>query len=357
MKPCWRAAVVAVTTLLTGCDRDAGASAQQTEQQQTPVAVARIDDPTDEQSLHLRAADVIRAHRVLTGSGADLYPGTFRTAKGLAPLILNCARQSGWTKFVRTTEVPAQNVVVETGLGTFVMGGTESTPFALHRFAARVTDGACAFLNRRGQGADFEWTGDKAAGAVLLAFDALDFPVVAGAGNKPPAYDPTSRALGVAATYGSPSLAHHVPRAVEESAVRELAAQPAPSAAAHEFGTFEYSADGLRLGLELRPQGVGLFIVNGSSSKIEIDPRDVVITTTAGRFSPFTLHPVKMGGYGFPAQASSIGPGERTGFMLSGFCRSDGCLHNALGPDAATLPDGQVLLVTVAGHRLKFTGP
>lgn len=157
-----------------------------------------------------------------------------------------------------------------------------------------IRAGRRAVESRDDQTPEFAWTGDRAAAAVLLAFDALDFPVITGTGSDAAADDPTSRAMGVLAAYASPALAKRLSGVSDENAGNGSEAPDTPVVSAHRFGTFEYAGGGLKLGLEARPQGVGLFVVNAASSEISIDPADVVITTTQGSFSPTTLHPVQM---------------------------------------------------------------
>jgi hypothetical protein len=332
--------------LVSACDKSTSLTGGERER------MPRSSDPTDDQALFQRAADIIRHHRPAPDSVSTLYTGTFRTARGLAPLLSRCAREVGWTPFLETLEEPADNSVVDTALGIFVVGGSKLRPFARHRFAVRVSDGSCAYLNRDDQMPEFSWTGDRAAAAVLLAFDAFEFPAITGTATDAIADSPTSRAMGVLAAYASPALAKPLSGPTEEG----HAPPTEPAASAHQFGTFEYAGGGLKLGLEARPRGVGLFVVNATRSAISINPSDIVITTTDGKFSPTTLHPVQLALYGSATRSFSIKSGAREGIILSGFCSLNGCTENPLGANAAGAPTGLITGVEVAGHPLLFTG-
>jgi hypothetical protein len=286
------------------------------------------------------------------------YAGSFRTSSAFRKLAAKCGLDDVSSMF-RSRGAADENVVLDTPYGRFVVASTVANPTAEFRLAIRTTDGACAALHRGKGGAAFSLAGASAPNAALIAYDALQFPTLRASAQLGEA-ELRTRALGVIDVYAA--LHNASVDALEaatqaEPPVANSESHTEPTNQEHYAGVFEYEDAEVRLGMEFRPAGILLVVRNVSSEPIEISPKDIVILTTEGRFSPLTLHDLHLMGAGVPGMAAEIRPDQRRDFALSGICTTRGaCASNAVSSRAETVAPGAILSASIGGRPLRFTG-
>ncbi len=82
------------------------------------------------------------------------------------------------------------------------------------------------------------------------------------------------------------------------------------------FGIYTGEANGLTVGIETTPKGVGLVIVNNSRALLTVKPAEFKIVTTESTVSPCTFHALSTMGVGSPLASVELAPGKREGYML-----------------------------------------
>jgi hypothetical protein len=82
------------------------------------------------------------------------------------------------------------------------------------------------------------------------------------------------------------------------------------------FGIYKGEAHGIEVGIQNRPDGTGLVVVNKTAAPLVIDPTKVKVVTAGSSVSPCTFHMIDLLGIGSPFQSVTVGAGQRAGYML-----------------------------------------